>query len=88
MKNVGAIFCLVTGTYGYSRFNWTTCQLECKDSDFALDLPFKNLNPDDLVICPDNLALVLKEWEEEWNEREQRATKNLCKTGQVISEAA
>ncbi|XP_040064117.2 uncharacterized protein LOC120838325 [Ixodes scapularis] len=81
IKNVGAIFCLLTGSDGYSRFDWTSCQLQCINSDFQLDLPFENFNPDELVICPSEVQLVLKKWERTWNDRKQRATKNLCKQG-------
>uniref|UniRef100_A0A6B0UUQ2 Putative salivary secreted protein n=1 Tax=Ixodes ricinus TaxID=34613 RepID=A0A6B0UUQ2_IXORI len=49
IQNVGAIFCLLTGTDGFSRFDWVFCQLECKNSDFPMGLPFDKLDPDELV---------------------------------------
>uniref|UniRef100_A0A0K8RB46 Putative ixodes 10 kDa peptide protein n=1 Tax=Ixodes ricinus TaxID=34613 RepID=A0A0K8RB46_IXORI len=52
IQNVGAIFCLLTGTDGFSRFDWLSCQLECKNSDFPMGLPFDKLDPDELVTCP------------------------------------
>uniref|UniRef100_A0A6B0UV16 Putative salivary secreted protein n=1 Tax=Ixodes ricinus TaxID=34613 RepID=A0A6B0UV16_IXORI len=81
IQNVGAIFCLLTGTDGFSRFDWLSCQLECKNSDFPMGLPFDKLDPDELVTCPTNVESVLKTWEERWNERKQKATKNLCAHG-------
>uniref|UniRef100_A0A0K8R6H3 Putative ixodes 10 kDa peptide protein n=1 Tax=Ixodes ricinus TaxID=34613 RepID=A0A0K8R6H3_IXORI len=77
IKNVGEMFCTMTGQQGYMTFLWPDLVVMCSNAYLNLSIPF-SVTGDKIVECPQELKEQFDEWKKQWSENKEYAKKALC----------
>uniref|UniRef100_A0A090X9K6 Putative salivary secreted protein n=1 Tax=Ixodes ricinus TaxID=34613 RepID=A0A090X9K6_IXORI len=77
IKDVGEIFCKITGQRRFMNIIWQDLVLMCTTAYSNLSIPFK-VTEDQIVICPDDLEKKFDTWKREWLRNEIQAKNDMC----------